>query len=150
MAPNRAAGEVSAHVAEFCDRNQIQDIELARHAASTRARRKINDLCDEVKKPKHIKQAEQGVRHRSQRFGMAQARKHLARENRKQKKEQYRDFEVVGTGRPNLGEVIKTAAEHDGAADHSCNLEIRQTFVIEHLVKFQEPDQSEDADQKPE
>jgi hypothetical protein len=77
---------------------------------------------------------------------MAQARKHLPRENRKQKKEQYRNFEIVGTGRPNLGEVIKTAAEHDSAADHSCNLEIRQTFVIEHPVKFEEPDQPEHAD----
>jgi ribosome assembly protein YihI (activator of Der GTPase) len=80
---------------------------------------------------------------------MAQAREHLPRENRQQKKEQHRNFEVVGTRRPNLGEVIKAAAEHNSAADHSCDLEIRETFVIEHPVKFQECDQSEHADQQP-
>src|SRR6266704_6617759 len=146
MPANRAAGQIRAHVAEFCDRDQIQDIELSCEHATARARRKIDDLRDEIKKPKHVEQTEQGVSHRLQRFVMAQAREHLPRENRQQKKEQYRNFEVVGTRRPNLGEVIKTAAEHHGAVDYSCDLEIRETFLMEHPVKFQDRDQYEHAD----
>ena len=59
-------------------------------------------------------------------------RKHLPGENGQQKKKQDRDFEIVGVRRANLGEVIKTAGEHDRAADHSGDLEIRQALVIEH------------------
>jgi hypothetical protein len=58
MAANRAAGQIGAHVGEFCDRNQVQDIELSCEHAIAQGRRQINDLGDEIKKPKHIKQAE--------------------------------------------------------------------------------------------
>src|SRR5207247_10562754 len=135
MPANRAAGQVCPHVAEFCDRNQIQDIELSCEHATARARRKIDDLRDEIKKPKHVEQTEQGVSHRLQRFVMAQAREHLSRENRQQKKEQHGNFEVVGTRRPNLAEVIKTAVEHDCAPDHAFDLEIRKMMLNENAIK---------------
>jgi hypothetical protein len=51
--------------------------------------------------------------------------------------------------RPDLGEVIKTAGEQNGAANHSRDFEIGQPLVIEHPVKFQESDQTENADQQP-
>ena len=60
------------------------------------------------------------------------------------------DFEVIGMCRSNLGKVIKTAGEQDGAADHSCDFKIGQAFVIQHPVKLQKSDQSEHADQQPE
>src|SRR4029453_15768137 len=80
---------------------------------------------------------------------MAQPRKHLSAKHRKQKKEQNSNFEVIRVRWPDFGEVIKTAGEQDCAADHSCDFEIGQALVIEHPVKFQKPDQSEQADQEP-
>src|SRR5438094_2181616 len=48
-----------------------------------------------------------------------------------------------------LGEVIKTPREQDRAAKHSCDFEIGQALVIQHPIKFQEADHSEQADQQP-
>ncbi len=78
---------------------------------------------------------------------MTQPRKHLSAEDRQQEKEQNGNFEIVGARRPDFGKVIKTAGEHHSAADHSGDFEIRQSFVIEHPIKFQEADHSKDADQ---
>src|SRR6202008_3250164 len=103
------------------------------------------DLGDEIKKPKHIKQAEQGVRHSLQRLIVAKPSKHLASENGQQKKKQDSNFEVIGMCRTNLGEVIKTAGEQDRAANHSGDLEILQALVIQHPIKFQQSDHSEDT-----
>jgi len=80
---------------------------------------------------------------------MAQTSKHLATEDRQQKKEQDGNFEVIRSCGANLGKIIKTASQQDGAANHPGDLEIRKAFVIEHPVKFQEPDHSEHADQQP-
>src|SRR5947207_3101952 len=80
---------------------------------------------------------------------MTKPSKHLPSENGQQKKKQNSDFEIIGMRRSNLGEVIKTAGEQDPAANHSRDLEIGQPLVIEHPVKFQKPDQSEQADQQP-
>ena len=81
MPPNHAAGQIRAHVREFGDRDQVQHIKLSGELAGAQARRQIHDLGDEIKKPKHIKQAEQGVSHRLQRLVIAQARKHLSSKN---------------------------------------------------------------------
>src|SRR5882724_1189953 len=70
---------------------------------------------------------------------MTQPRKHLATEDRQQKKEQNGDFEVIRSRGTNLGKIIKTAGQQDGAANHPGDFEIRKPFVIEHPVKFQEP-----------
>ena len=59
--------------AEFCDRDQIQNIKLPGHCARARTRREIDDLGDEIEKPEHVKQAEQGVSHGLQRLVIAQA-----------------------------------------------------------------------------
>jgi hypothetical protein len=84
-----------------------------------------------------------------QRLVIAKASKHLSPENRQQKKEKHCNFEVVGMRWSDLGEVIKTAGEQNGAANHPCDFEIGQALVIEHPVKFPKPDHSEHADQKP-
>jgi hypothetical protein len=80
---------------------------------------------------------------------MTQPRKQLASEDRQEEKKKDGNFEVVGPGGPDFGKVIKTAGEHDRAANHSGDFEIREFLVIEHPVKFEEPDHSEDADQQP-
>jgi hypothetical protein len=80
---------------------------------------------------------------------MAQTSEHLAAKNRKQKKEQDSNFEVIGMRWSDFGKVIKTACQQNCAANHSCDFEIGQALVIEHPVKFQKPDQSEQADQQP-
>ena len=80
---------------------------------------------------------------------MAKASKHLPAENRQQKEKQDSDFEVIRMRRSDLGKVIKTAGEQNGAANHSCDREIRQALVIQHPVKFQKADHSEQADQQP-
>jgi hypothetical protein len=82
-------------------------------------------------------------------FVLAQASEHLPAKNRKQEKEQDRNFEVIGMCRSDLGKVIKTPREKDRAAKHSCDFEIGQALVIQHLIKFPEPDHSEQADQQP-
>src|SRR5438309_5248449 len=116
MPPDRTAGQVRSHVCKFCDRDQIEDVKLSRELAAARTRGQINNFGDEIIKPKNIKQTEQRVSHRLQRFVMSQSRKHLSSENRQQEKKQDSNFEIVGTRGPDFGKVIKTAAEHDCAA----------------------------------
>src|SRR5438067_10490488 len=48
------------------------------------------------------------------------------------------------------GEIIKAAAQHHGAANHRGDLEIRETLVIEHAVKFPQREQTEGPDQSEE
>src|SRR5205807_1253706 len=123
MPPDRTAGQVRSHVCKFCDRDQIEDVKLSRELAAARTRGQINNFGDEIIKPKNIKQTEQRVSHRLQRFVMSQSRKHLSSENRQQEKKQDSNFEIVGTRGPDFGKVIKTAAEHDCAANHSGDFE---------------------------
>jgi hypothetical protein len=80
---------------------------------------------------------------------MPQTSKHLSPEHREEKKEKDGDFEVIRVRRADFRKIVKTAGKQDGAANHARDLEIRQTFVIEHSVKFQEPDHSEHANQQP-
>ena len=80
---------------------------------------------------------------------MAQTSKHLSPEHREQEKEQDGNFEIIRVRRPDFRKIVKTAGKQDGAANHAGDLEIRQAFVIEHPIKFQEPDHSEQADQQP-
>ena len=61
---DRAAGQVSAHVAKFCDRDQVQDIKLPGHHSSARPRRQVKDFRREIEKPKNVEQAKQRVSHR--------------------------------------------------------------------------------------
>src|SRR5438093_13641889 len=109
MTPDRAAGQISAHVCKFCDRDQVQDVKLPSQLAAARTRSQINDLGDEVVKRKDIEQTEQRVSHRLQRLVMTQSRKHLSPEHRQQEKKQDGNFETVGASRPHLGKAIKTA-----------------------------------------
>src|SRR2546421_603088 len=95
-------------------------------------------------------QTEQCISHRLQRLIMPQPGKHLPSEHRQQKKEQDSDFEIIGACRSYFGKIIKNAGEHDRAAEHSGDFEIRQRLVIEHAIKFPKPDHSEHADQNPE
>src|SRR5439155_5436098 len=96
-----------------------------------------------------IEQTEQRVSHRLQRLVMTQSRKHLSSEHRQQEKKQDGNFEIVGASRPDFGKVIKTAGQHHSPADHSGDFEIRESLVIEHPIKFQEPDHPEHTDQQP-
>jgi hypothetical protein len=73
----------------------------------------------------------------------------LSSKDGQQKKQKDSDFEVIGMRRSNLGEIIETPGEQNGAADHSRDFEIGQALVIEHPVKFQQSDHSEHADQQP-
>src|SRR5205807_1092935 len=61
MPPDHAAGQVRAHVREFRDRDQIQHVELSRELACARTRSEINNLGDEIVKPKHVQQTEQDL-----------------------------------------------------------------------------------------
>src|SRR6476660_8975384 len=88
MPPKRAARQIRAHIREFGDCDQIQYVELAGDLAAARARSEINNFSDEIKKPKDIEQAEQGVGHRLQRLVITQPCEHLSPEYRKQKKKQ--------------------------------------------------------------
>jgi hypothetical protein len=49
-----------------------------------------------------------------------------------------------------LRKVIKTAAQHDGAADHRGHFEIRQALVIEHAVKLPEREKPQRSNQEEE
>ena len=80
---------------------------------------------------------------------MAKPSKELSSKDRQQEKKKDGNFEIVGACRPDFGKVIKTAGEHDSAANHSGDLEIREALVIEHPIKFQQSDHSEHADQQP-
>src|SRR5262249_23308718 len=73
--------------------------------------------------------------------------KHLPGKDGEQKEEQNRQLEIVGTGRTPFGKIIETANEHDCPGNHCRDLEIRQTPVIEHSVKFPERDHAYGADQ---
>ena len=81
-----------------------------------------------------------------QRFVISKPGEHLAAEHCEKEKEQDGDFEVIGMRRSDFGEIIKTAGEHHRAANHPGHFEIGQILVIEHPVKFPEPDHSEHAD----
>ena len=150
MPADQTSGDVCAHVAEFRDRDQIQTIKLAGDYTGRGTRRDVNNFRDEIVEPKDIEQTEQRVSHRAQRFVIAQAVEHLPRENRQQKKEQDGDFKIVGARQAVTREVVKAPDEHDHAANHAGEFEIRQSLVIEHGVKFPERDEAEDADQSPE
>ena len=80
---------------------------------------------------------------------MAQTSEHLSAENCEQEKEQDSNFEVIRMRRSDLGEIIETACEQNGAANHSGDFEIGQALVIEHSIKFPKADHSEQADQQP-
>src|SRR6266436_6320642 len=95
MPPSHAARQIRTHVREFRDCDQIQYVELAGDLAAARARSEIHNFSDEIKKPKDVEQAEQGVSHRLQRLVIAQPCEHLPAEYRKQKKKQDCDFEIV-------------------------------------------------------
>ena len=86
MPADQAPGQIRAHVAEFGDGDQIQDIKLPTDDSARCAGRKIKNFRREIEKPKHVKQTEQRVSHRSQRFIMPQASEHLTSEHGQQKK----------------------------------------------------------------
>ena len=48
MPPNRAAGQIRAHVREFGDRDQIQYVELAGELPAARTRSEIHNFRDEI------------------------------------------------------------------------------------------------------
>ena len=150
MPPDHAAGQVRAHVREFRDRDQIQHVELSRELVCARTRSEINDLGNEIEKPKHVQQTEQCIGHRLQRLIVPQTGEHLPSEHGQQKKEQDGYFEIVRACRSDFGKIIETPGQHHRAADHSSDFEIRQRFVIEHTIEFPESDHSEHADQQPE
>src|SRR6266516_5731340 len=117
--------------------------------ARARSGRKINNFCNEIVEPENVKQTEQGVSHRLQRLVVPKARKELSPEHREQEEKEDGNFEIIGMRRPDSRKIIKTASEHHGTANHPGNFEIRQALVIEHSIKFQEPDHSEHAYQEP-
>jgi len=84
-----------------------------------------------------------------QRLIVSKALKELSPEDGQQEKEQDSNFEIIGMCRSYFGKVVKTAGEHHSAANHPRDLEIRQALVIEHSIKFQQPNHSEHADQQP-
>src|ERR1700730_2956217 len=110
MTPSQTAGQIRTHIAELGDGNKIENVELARDSATGQTRNYVNDFRDEVVKPEHVKQSEDGVSHRPQRCVIAQTLEHLPCENREQKKQQHRHLEVVGLARTDLGEIIEAAA----------------------------------------
>src|SRR4029079_134428 len=150
MPPNHAARQIGTHVREFGDGDHIQHVELAGDLAAAGAWSEINNFGNEIEKPKDVEQTEQGVGHRLQRLVITQPREHLPSEYRKQKKKQDCDFEIVGACRADFGEVIKTAGEQHGAANHAGDFEVRQALVIEHPVKLPKANHSKTADQYPE
>src|SRR5438045_9396464 len=131
MPADDAAGQISAHVAELRDRYQIETVKLSADHTAARSRSQIQNLSGEIEKPEDVKQTEQRVSHRLQRFVIAQAREHLPAKDRQQKKEQHRHFEVVGTGRADGRKIMKTSGQQDRAADQSGDFEIRQAPMIE-------------------
>src|SRR4051812_15213976 len=105
MSPEHTPHKIRPHIAELRDYNQVEAVKLPGHSPGARARQKIHDLCDEIEQPKDVKQSEQRISHRLQRFVLAQTSEHLPRKNREEKKQQDGDFEVVGTRRPHLAEI---------------------------------------------
>ena len=95
MPPSHAARQIRTHVRELGDGDQIQHVELAGDLAAARARSEIHNFSDEIKKPKDVEQAEQGVGHRLEGLVVPQPCKHLPSEYRQQKKKQDSDFEIV-------------------------------------------------------
>ena len=87
MPANRAASQIRAHVAELRDRNQIETIKLPRYNSAARSRREIENFGGKIEKPEHVKQSEQRVSHRLQRFVVPQTGKHLPAKHRQQEKE---------------------------------------------------------------
>src|SRR5947208_11094629 len=59
VTPDGAPGQIRAHVAEFCNRNQIEAVKLSGHQPSARSRSKIKNFRVEVEKPENVKQTEQ-------------------------------------------------------------------------------------------
>ena len=117
MLAERAPGQIRAHIAELRDRDEVETIKLSADHAAARARSEIQDFGGEIEEPQHVKQPEQRVSHRLQRLVVSQSREHLPREHGQQKKEQQCHFEVVGAGRPDRGEVMKTSGQHDRPTD---------------------------------
>src|SRR5436190_3228630 len=142
MTSSQTADQIRTHIAELSDRNKVENVELARDRASGRTRNYVNDFCDEIVKPEHVKEPEDGVSHCPQRCVIAQALEHLPGENRQQEKEQHRHLKVVGLAGTDLRKIIEAAAQHDGAADHCRHFKIWQTLVIEHAIKLQEREQA--------
>src|ERR1051325_2818874 len=136
MPSNYAPGQVCAHIGEFGDGNQIQNVELAGKMAVGRTRSEIHNLRDEIVKPEHVQQPEQRVSHGLQRFVIPKSREHLPSKDREQKEKENSDFKIVRACRSDFGEVVETAGEHYRSTNHRGDLEIRQPLVIEHPVKL--------------
>src|SRR6202011_371240 len=108
MSADCAAGQVRAHIAEFRDRDQIQNIKLSGDRSPDRSRSEVKYFGREIKKPEHIEQTEQRVSHRLQRLSVPQSREHLPAENRQQEKHHHRDFKIVRAGRTDRGKIMET------------------------------------------
>src|SRR5947208_16951371 len=105
MTPDQTAGHIRSHIAELRDRDAIEDVELPRYRSIQRARRHVDDLGNEIVKPKHVKESEERIRHGLERLIIAETGKHLPSENGQQEEEQDCQFEVVGTRRTDFSEI---------------------------------------------
>src|SRR6202011_4349956 len=95
MTSHRAAGQVRAHVAEFCHRDQVETVKLSGDRSGARARSEIKNFRVEIEEPENVEQTKQRIGHRLQRLVLAQSGKHLPRKHRQQKKKQDGDLEIV-------------------------------------------------------
>src|SRR4029453_6713521 len=116
----QAPEDICAHIAEFCNYHQINQIKLTGGLPVLCRWREIDDLRQEVEEPGNVEEAEDCVGNCFQRVAIGGRAKHLAGEDHKEKADEDCRLEVVGMVRP-IGALMKEATDHvDRAAQHSC------------------------------
>ncbi len=143
MLPDEAAHHIRAHVGELRHHDAVEHVVLAGDVVGRIAREEINQLRNEIEQPEDVEEAEDGEGHRLQRADIAGALEHLPGKDDQQEKEDDRDLEVIGAGRPHPGEIVKAAREENDAADQGEHLEVRELLVIEHPVELPQAEQAQ-------
>ena len=78
---NETAGEISSHVAEFGDDNEVEHVKMPGGLTCRQAWRHIDDFCDKIEKPEDVKESEQREGHAFKRRTIASDCEHLPGEH---------------------------------------------------------------------